>query len=65
LTSKRGRCYSFDKFFLERSTINGVPTKVAAPYSHKFPTEPESRAGAKDLAGFFEAPEISDKNRMS
>jgi hypothetical protein len=65
LTSKWADAIHSTNFFLERSTINGVPTKVAAPYSHKFPTEPESRAGAKDLAGFFEAPEISDKNRMS
>ncbi len=42
-----------------------VPTNVAAQYNHKSPTEPDIRAGAKDLAGFMEAPEINDKKKMS
>ena len=41
-----------------------VPTNVADQYSHKSPTEPEIRAGAKDLAGFMDAPEINEKKKM-
>ncbi|MGA7005809.1 MAG: hypothetical protein WBY28_01935 [Nitrososphaeraceae archaeon] len=47
-----------------KATIE-VPTKVADQYSHKSPTEPEGRAGAKDLAGFMDAPEINEKKKMS
>lgn len=34
-------------------------------YSHKSRVEPDIRAGASDLAGFMEAPEINDKKKMS
>ena len=41
-----------------------VPMNVAVQYSHKLFTAPESNAGAKDLAGFIEAPEINPKKKM-
>jgi hypothetical protein len=42
------------------SAIIEVPTKVAVS-----PTEPDIRAGAKDLAGFMDAPETNNKKKMS
>jgi len=50
---------------LRKKATSEVPTKVADQYSHKSPTEPDIRAGAKDLAGFMDAPEINDKKKMS
>jgi hypothetical protein len=47
--------------FLKNKPTIEVPMNVADQYSHKSPTEPDNNAGAKDLAGFIEAPEISAK----
>jgi len=47
-----------------KATIE-VPIKVAVQYNHKSPTEPDSKAGANDLAGFIDAPETNDKKRIS
>ncbi len=41
------------------------PTKVAVRYNHKSLICPEKIAGASDLTGFIEAPEIKDKKKMS
>jgi len=49
---------------LSKKATSEVPTKVADQYSHKSPTEPDIRAGARDLAGFMDAPEINDKKKM-
>jgi hypothetical protein len=46
---------------LNNKPITEVPMNVADKYNHKSPTEPDNIAGAKDLAGFIEAPEISAK----
>ncbi len=43
-----------------------VPIKVAVQYSHRFSTiPPDNKAGAKDLAGFIDAPDINAKKNMS
>jgi hypothetical protein len=42
-----------------------VPTKVADQLSHRFPITPESNTGAKEHAGFIDAPEINAKKKMS
>lgn len=42
-----------------------VPRKVADQYSHRSPNAPERTAGARDLAGFIDAPEINAKKKMS
>jgi len=34
---------------------------VADQYNHKSPTEPDNNAGARDPAGFIEAPDIEAK----
>ncbi len=39
--------------------------KVADQYNHKSPTEPDNNAGAKERAGFTEAPEMNAKKKMS
>ena len=38
------------------------PTKVADKYNHKSPSTLEISAGAKERAGFIEAPEINNAN---
>src|SRR5215831_4561596 len=58
----------FTNLFRKRSAIIEVPTKVADQYSHKLPNEstsPETKAGAKERAGFMDAPEIKDIKKMS
>jgi hypothetical protein len=52
-------------FRLRRKAINEVPINGADQYSHKSFTAPDINAGAKDLAGFIEAPEIDAKKKMS
>jgi len=52
-------------FFLRIRAIIDVPIKVADQYNHKFPTDPDNSAGAKDRAGFIEAPEMRAKKNMS
>jgi hypothetical protein len=41
------------------------PIKVAVQYSHKSLIYPDNNAGAKDLAGFIDAPEIKERKKMS
>jgi len=41
------------------------PTNVAVQYNHRSLRYPDTNAGAKDLAGFIEAPEINAKKKMS
>ena len=52
-------------FFLSIKAIADVPIKVADQYNQRSPTEPDNSAGARDLAGFIEAPEMSAKKNMS
>lgn len=42
-----------------------MPIKVADQYNHKSPTEPDNSAGARERAGFIEAPEMNAKKKMS
>ena len=42
-----------------------VPTKVAVQYSHKFVITPDNTAGARERAGFIEAPDMNAKKNMS
>ncbi len=41
------------------------PTKVAVKYNHRSFTYPDTNAGARDLAGFIDAPETNAKKKMS
>ncbi len=38
---------------------------MADQYNHKSPTEPDNNAGARERAGFIEAPEINAKKYIS
>jgi hypothetical protein len=42
-----------------------VPIKVALQYSHKLTNTPESTAGARERAGFIEAPDMNAKKNIS
>ena len=42
-----------------------VPIKVAVQYSHKFVITPDNTAGARERAGFIEAPDMNAKKNMS
>lgn len=42
-----------------------VPINVSVQYSHKSPTNPKSNAGASDLAGFIDAPDMNPKKKIS
>jgi hypothetical protein len=42
-----------------------VPIKVALQYSHKLTNTPENNAGARERAGFIEAPDMNDKKNIS
>jgi hypothetical protein len=42
-----------------------VPIKVAVQYSHRFAIAPDNTAGARERAGFIEAPEMNAKKNMS
>ena len=41
------------------------PINVAVPYSHRLPRTPERRAGANDLAGFIDAPDMKARKKIS
>ena len=45
--------------------MNEVPIKVAVQYSHKFVITPDNTAGARERAGFIEAPDMNAKKNMS
>jgi hypothetical protein len=45
--------------------IVDVPIKVAVQYNHKFVITPETTAGARERAGFIEAPDINAKKNIS
>ena len=42
-----------------------VPINAVVQYNHKSPTDPESNAGARGLAGFIDAPDINPKKKIS
>lgn len=42
-----------------------VPINVTVPYNDKSPTNLESNAGASDLAGFIDAPDMNPKKKIS
>ena len=50
-------------FVLKRKATIELPINVADQYSHKSPTEPDNNAGAREQAGFIEAPETSAKSK--
>ncbi len=52
-------------FFLYAAATIDVPTNVADQYSHRLPITWDIKAGAKERAGFMEAPEIKPKKSMS
>ena len=41
------------------------PTKVALQYNHKSLRKLETNAGARERAGFMDAPDTKDKKKMS
>ena len=47
------------------TAIIDVLTNVADQYSHKLFKNPETRAGAKERAGFIEAPDMNAKKNIS
>ena len=55
----------FRNFFRSITATIDVPIKVADQYNHKSPTDPDNSAGARDRAGFIEAPEINAKKNIS
>jgi hypothetical protein len=61
-------CFYYVKnrnFSLNNKAAVDAPTKVALQYNHRSPTKPDNIAGARDLAGFIEAPEIYEKKKIS
>jgi hypothetical protein len=54
-----------DKFFLKSKATVEVPIKVAVRYNHKFVITPDNTAGARERAGFIEAPDMNAKKNMS
>jgi hypothetical protein len=48
-------------FFLRSKATAEVPIKVAVQYSHRFAIVPDNNAGARERAGFIEAPEMNAK----
>ena len=53
------------KYFLKSKATVDVPIKVAVQYSHKFVITPDNTAGARERAGFIEAPDMNAKKNMS
>jgi hypothetical protein len=52
-------------FFRSITATIDVPIKVADQYNHKSPTDPDNSAGARDRAGFIDAPEINAIKNIS
>ena len=50
-----------ENLFLNNRAIMEVPINVADQYNHKSPTEPDNKAGARERAGFIDAPDIRAK----
>ena len=50
-----------ENLFLNNRAIMEVPINVADQYNHKSPTEPDNKAGARERAGFIDAPDIKAK----
>jgi hypothetical protein len=52
---------------LRRIAIIDAPTNGAIQYNHnhKSPIDPERKTGARDLAGFIDAPHIDAKKKIS
>ena len=51
--------------FLNKNATIEVPIKVAVQYNHKFVNTPDNTAGARERAGFMEAPDINAKKNIS
>src|SRR5215218_5418867 len=62
LTFRSWRCINF---FLKSKATAEVPIKVAVQYSHKFVITPDNTAGARERAGFIEAPDMNAKKNIS
>ena len=54
-----------DRVFLKIKATIDVPIKVAVQYSHKFVITPDNTAGARERAGFIDAPDMNAKKNMS
>ena len=48
---------------MRKATVE-LPMKVALQYSHKLPKTPDGRAGASDVAGFIDAPEMNARKNI-
>jgi hypothetical protein len=51
--------------FLKSKATVDVPIKVAVQYNHKFVITPDNTAGARERAGFIEAPDMNAKKNIS
>jgi len=51
--------------YLKEIAAIEVPINAVVQYNHKSPTDPESNAGARGLAGFIDAPDINPKKKIS
>ena len=63
-----GFCFTFSlcfEFSSKCNCCNYSSYKWCCQYSHKFSTTPDNNAGARARAGFIDAPEINDKNKIS
>lgn len=52
-------------FFRHNKATTKDPTKVADQYNHRSAIDPDTSAGANDLAGFIDAPEMKEKKKIS
>src|SRR5215207_4658291 len=56
---------SYKNLFRNITATIEVPIKVALQYSHKLTNTPENTAGARERAGFIEAPDMNAKKNIS
>ncbi len=52
-------------FFLYTNAITEVPTNVVLQYNHRSVHTPDNNAGANELAGFIDDPNIKAKKQIS
>jgi len=57
--------YLMANFLLRTKATIELPTNVAVQYNQRLAIFPDNRAGAKERAGFIDAPEIKDKKKIS
>lgn len=58
-------CNHLLKYFLNAKETIDVPTNVAVQYNQMLVHIPDNRTGARDRAGFMEAPDIEARKKIS